>query len=59
MSEYLGRGGKREGSGRPKMPEKDIAKKRQIRLTDLEYNNYLKLGGAKWLRPILRGEKNV
>jgi hypothetical protein len=58
--EYTGRGGKREGAGRPKGTTKqDIAKMRQIRLTDSEYENYKMRGGAKWLRPILRGEKNV
>ena len=60
MTEYTGRGGKHQGAGRPKGTIKDnIAKMRQIRLTDPEYENYLKRGGAKWLRPILRGETDV
>ena len=53
------RGGKREGSGRPKGSTKDpseITKKHQFRCTDKEYENYLKKGGAKWLRPLLREE---
>ncbi len=52
------RGGNRQGAGRPKgstKPQEEIAKKRQIRLTDSEYSKYLSLGGAKWLRPLLRG----
>lgn len=54
------RGGKREGSGRPIGYRKDNpVKPRKISLTDPEYENYIKRGGAKWLRPILRGEKNV
>lgn len=56
---YIGRGGNRKGAGRPKGTKKeDATKPRKISLTDNEYKNYLAKGGAKWLRPILRGETN-
>lgn len=58
--EYTGRGGKREGAGRPIGTTKEIkVKPRKISMTDPEYENFIKRGGAKWLRPILRGEKDV
>ncbi len=58
--EYKGRGGRREGAGKPKGYRKELpVKARKISMTDPEYENYLKKGGAKWLRPILRGETNV
>ncbi len=47
-----GRGGTRTGAGRPK--EENTAKRRSIRLTDEDYANFLKLGGAKWLREMIR-----
>ena len=48
------RGGKREGSGRPKgTTKKDIAKNRTIRLADNDYKKFLNLGGARWLKEIL------
>lgn len=51
------RGGTRRGAGRPAGSKKDNpVKPRKISLTDTEYSNYVKKGGAKWLRPILRGE---
>lgn len=60
MTEYIGRGGKREGAGKPKGYKKENpVKPRKISMTDSEYNSYIKKGGAKWLRPILRGEKDV
>lgn len=53
--EYIGRGGSREGAGRPKGTTKeDGVKPRKISLTDKEYHNYLTKGGAKWLRPLLK-----
>ena len=60
MTEHTGRGGKREGAGKPLGYRKENpVKPRKISMTDPEYENYLKLGGAKWLRPILRGEQDV
>lgn len=61
MTEYIGRGGKREGAGRPKgsvKPDANKTKNRTIGLTDSEYAEYMKRGGAKWLRANLRGEEN-
>jgi len=56
----MNRGGKREGAGRPTGTKKDnTTKPRKIRLTDEEYSNYLELGGARWLRPILRQKKKA
>ena len=58
--EYKGRGGPRTGAGKPKGYRKENpVKPRKISLTDPEYENYIKRGGAKWLRPILRGETDV
>lgn len=58
--EYIGRGGPRVGAGKPKGYKKENpVKPRKISMTDPEYENYLKRGGAKWLRPILRGEQDV
>ena len=58
--EYIGRGGPRVGAGKPKGDRKENpVKPRKISMTDPEYENYLKRGGAKWLRPILRGEQDV
>lgn len=58
--EYIGRGGTRVGAGKPKGYRKENpVKPRKISMTDPEYENYLKRGGAKWLRPILRGEQDV
>lgn len=51
------RGGRREGAGRPQgstKPETDKIKPHKISMTDLEYRTFIKLGGAKWLRPLLR-----
>ena len=52
-------GGKREGAGRPKgihtkikEPE-ELAKQRQIRLTDHEWEIYQKNGGTKNLRRLI------
>ena len=60
MTEYIGRGGRREGAGKPKgYRKKDPTKPRTINLTDPDYSNYIKRGGARWLRPILRGEQDV
>lgn len=55
----MSRGGNRDGAGRPKgstKPDDLKIKPRKISLTDNEYKNYLKKGGAKWLRPVLRDE---
>lgn len=49
------RGGKREGSGRPKL--ESPAKKRTIRLSDDDYMLFMELGGVKWLRLVLKNEK--
>lgn len=43
-----GRGGSREGSGRPL--SENPAKNRTIRLNDADYQNYKALGGADWLK---------
>lgn len=60
MSEQANRGGKREGAGRPLGTTKEVkVKPRKISMTDPEYENFLQRGGAKWLRPILRGETDV
>ena len=47
MTEYKGRGGWR-GGGRPKT--ETPAKRRSVRLSDKDYNNFKELGGADWLR---------
>jgi len=57
MTEEKGRGGSRAGAGKPKGYRKDDSlriKPHKISMTDSEYANYLKKGGAKWLRPLLR-----
>ena len=60
MTEHTSRGGRREGARKPLGYRKENpVKPRKISMTDPEYENYLKRGGAKWLRPILRGETNV
>jgi hypothetical protein len=38
--------------GRPKVD--DLAKNRTIKLTDLDWQNFKKLGAAKWLRQKIR-----
>jgi hypothetical protein len=51
-------GGYREGSGRPKgtkLPkEKLMSKQINLRVTVAQWLEYLKRGGAKWLRGILQ-----
>lgn len=46
------RGGKRIGAGRP--AKDDLAKRRSIRLSDVDYIKFKQLGGAKWLREKLK-----
>lgn len=51
------KGGKREGSGRPKgtiKQDHEKTKNRTIAMTDAEHAEYLKRGGARWLRPELQ-----
>jgi len=43
-----GRGGKREGAGRPHTDKPAI--RRTIRLTDEDFELFNKKGGVKWLR---------
>ena len=55
----MNRGGKREGAGRPQgstKPEAEKTKPHKVSMTDSEYREFLKRGGARWLRQILRGE---
>ena len=43
----MSKGGKREGAGRPKAePTKPVT----IRMTRSEWEKYLELGGARWLK---------
>jgi hypothetical protein len=41
-------------AGRPAIDEKDRAKNRTIKLTDSDWQNFRKLGAAKWLRQKIR-----
>lgn len=57
--QITGRGGKRDGAGRPQgstKPEAEKTKPHKVSMTDSEYREFLKRGGARWLRQILRGE---
>ncbi len=47
------KGGKREGAGRPKLPDSQKVKPRKISMTDEEYKNFIDKGGARWIRSLL------
>jgi len=48
-------GGIRRGAGAP--TKEDKGKNRGIRLNDAEYDKYKLLGGAKWIKQILKRAK--
>lgn len=49
----LNKGGRREGAGRPKLPDCERVKPRKISMTDEEYKNFISRGGARWIRSLL------
>lgn len=49
------RGGKQPGAGRPRVAEK--AKPHTINLIQADWDLFRALGGVKWLRRIIHGEK--
>lgn len=53
------RGGKRDGAGHPSYKPEEIGIRRSIRLTDEDYIKFKALGGAKWLREIIRTENET
>lgn len=59
MDEYIGRGGKRKGAGRPKgttgptKKETEKVKPHTVSLTDAQYQKFIEKGGSKWLRGLL------
>lgn len=52
-NKVLTKGGKREGAGRPKLPDSQKVKPRKISMTDEEYKNFINNGGARWIRSLL------
>ena len=50
-------GGARPGSGRKPKEEKDLLKRRTIRLTDIQYSIYKANGGSDTLRYLIENNK--
>ena len=54
-------GGKRKGAGRPADTKLPVDKRKNkivyIRMTATQWTEYVKRGGAKWLRKELGGDK--
>ena len=50
-NQVMPRGGKRQGAGRPKLPEQQEV--RTPRLSDRLWHIFKKMGGTKWLRTTL------